>query len=280
MVCGLARRSHCRSPRREGDMDNQRRLMNAGDSQSSGDVISSNLTIESHEPPKGNKKKPCVSKIIAIIIFLVILIITLATVLAVEKHKSSMEHVSCLDGWIGYLGKYFYFSENTTTWAASQNFCAAHAANLAVFNTTEELNFLKRYSDHSQYWIGLRRKPGQTWQWIDGTIYSGWQDTCDQFRSHHLWMKRSHFDKSSNSEGDTFQQKHPSWLSQHRRYLQPLPGLQIYRGKTTLATPMEAGLFPSYLSSLEPKAHKSTTVWCLCFFSQENVLSKLESKTL
>nr|XP_045366170.1 C-type lectin domain family 2 member A-like isoform X2 [Camelus bactrianus] len=174
MVCGLARRSHCRSPRREGDMDNQRRLMNAGDSQSSGDVISSNLTIESHEPPKGNKKKPCVSKIIAIIIFLVILIITLAIVLAVEKHKSSMEHVSCLDGWIGYLGKCFYFSENTTTWAASQNFCAAHAANPAVFNTTEELNFLKRYSDHSQYWIGLRQKPGQTWQWIDGTIYSGW----------------------------------------------------------------------------------------------------------
>ncbi|XP_032328951.1 C-type lectin domain family 2 member F-like isoform X2 [Camelus ferus] len=123
----------------EGDMDNQRRLMNAGDSQSSGDVISSNLTIESHEPPKGNKKKPCVSKIIAIIIFLVILIITLAIVLAVEKHKSSMEHVSCLDGWIGYLGKCFYFSENTTTWAASQNFCAAHAANPAVFNTTEEL---------------------------------------------------------------------------------------------------------------------------------------------
>uniref|UniRef100_A0A673T7N8 C-type lectin domain-containing protein n=1 Tax=Suricata suricatta TaxID=37032 RepID=A0A673T7N8_SURSU len=56
-----------------------------------------------------------------------------------EKHKSSTECMSCLDDWIGYLGKCFYFSENTRTWAASQNFCASHAATLAVFNTTEEL---------------------------------------------------------------------------------------------------------------------------------------------
>nr|XP_008507836.1 PREDICTED: C-type lectin domain family 2 member A-like [Equus przewalskii] len=94
--------------------------------------------------------------------------------LQVEKHKSSTEHTSCLDDWIGYLGKCFYFSENTTTWAASQNFCTSYAATLAVFNTTKELDFLKRYSDHSQYWIGLSRKPGQTWKWIDGTTYSGW----------------------------------------------------------------------------------------------------------
>uniref|UniRef100_A0A8C4M8I4 C-type lectin domain-containing protein n=1 Tax=Equus asinus asinus TaxID=83772 RepID=A0A8C4M8I4_EQUAS len=87
-----------------------------------------------------------------------------------EKHKSSTEHMSCLDGWIGYLGKCFYFSENTT-WAASQNFCASYAATLAVFNTTKELDFLKRYSDHSQYWVGLSRKPGQTWKWIDGTTF-------------------------------------------------------------------------------------------------------------
>uniref|UniRef100_A0A4W2HIE3 C-type lectin domain-containing protein n=1 Tax=Bos indicus x Bos taurus TaxID=30522 RepID=A0A4W2HIE3_BOBOX len=39
---------------------------------------------------------------------------------------------------------------------------------------TEKLisNFLKRYSDHSQYWIGLRRKPGQTWKWINGMLYN------------------------------------------------------------------------------------------------------------
>ncbi|XP_059536908.1 C-type lectin domain family 2 member D-like [Myotis daubentonii] len=113
------------------------------------------------------------SKIITIItFFLIILIITLTTILT-EKHESSTEH-KCLDGWIGYLGKCFYFSENTTTWAASQNFCVSHAATLAVFNTTKELDFLKRYSEHSHYWIGLSRKPGQTWKWADGSTYSDW----------------------------------------------------------------------------------------------------------
>ncbi|XP_070128100.1 C-type lectin domain family 2 member A-like [Equus przewalskii] len=156
-------------------MDDHIRMMNAGDSQPTGDVISSYLAVESQEPTKGNKKRLCISKIVTIVIFfLVILITTLATILAVEKHKSSTEHTSCLDDWIGYLGKCFYFSENTTTWAASQNFCTSYAATLAVFNTTKELDFLKRYSDHSQYWIGLSRKPGQTWKWIDGTTYSGW----------------------------------------------------------------------------------------------------------
>ncbi|XP_077931711.1 C-type lectin domain family 2 member A-like [Halichoerus grypus] len=156
-------------------MDDDTTLTNSVDSQSSGDVITFNLTGKSQGPSKRNKKRLCISKIITIVIFfLVILITTLATILAVEKHKSSTERMPCLNGWIGYLGKCFYFSENTRTWAASQNFCASHAATLAVFNTTKELDFLKRYSDHSQYWIGLSREPGQTWKWIDGTIYSGW----------------------------------------------------------------------------------------------------------
>ncbi|XP_066109254.1 C-type lectin domain family 2 member D-like [Saccopteryx bilineata] len=153
-------------------MDDDIRLTNVGDSQSSGYDTSSNLTVQSLQHPKRNKKK-LISTII-ITFFLVIIIIIMAAILAGQKHKASTEHKSCLDGWIGYLGKCFYFSENTTTWTASQNFCISHEATLAVINTTKELDFLKRYSDHSQYWIGLSRKPGQTWKWIDETIYSGW----------------------------------------------------------------------------------------------------------
>ncbi|XP_039730217.1 C-type lectin domain family 2 member A-like isoform X1 [Pteropus medius] len=156
-------------------MNNNIRLTNAGNSPFPGDHTSSSLTVQSKGHLKKNKKGLYISKIIIIIIFfLVILIITLATILAVGKQKSSAEHTPCLDDWIGYLGKCFYFSENTTTWTASQNFCVSHAATLAVFNTTKELNFLKRYSDHSQYWIGLSLKPGQTWMWIDGTLYKAW----------------------------------------------------------------------------------------------------------
>ncbi|XP_062971827.1 C-type lectin domain family 2 member A-like [Cynocephalus volans] len=155
-------------------MDDDIMLTNSGDTQSSGNAVSSSSTTESQEPPKENKKRLCISKSVIVIFFLAILVTALATILAVEKHKSSTEHTSCLDGWIGYLGKCFYFSENTTTWTSSQNFCASHASTLAVFNTTKELEFLKRYSDHSQYWIGLSRKPGHDWQWTDGTAYGGW----------------------------------------------------------------------------------------------------------
>ncbi|XP_047724369.1 C-type lectin domain family 2 member A-like [Prionailurus viverrinus] len=145
------------------------------DFQSKGDIITFNLTNKPQGPSKRNKERLCICKVVTIVMFfLMILITALATILAVEKHKSSAERVSCLDGWIGYLGKCFYFSESTSTWTASQNFCASHAATLAVFNTTKELDFLKRYSDHSQYWIGLSREAGQSWKWIDGTIYSGW----------------------------------------------------------------------------------------------------------
>ncbi|XP_036106731.1 C-type lectin domain family 2 member A-like [Molossus molossus] len=155
-------------------MDDNVNLTSIGDSNSSGYNTSSNLTVQSPEHPKKNKKRLRTTKIITIItFFLVILIITLTTILA-EKYKPSTEHKSCLEDWIGYLGKCFYFSENTTTWAASHNFCVSHEATLAVFNTTKELDFLKRYSHHSQYWIGLSRKPGQTWKWIDGTTYSDW----------------------------------------------------------------------------------------------------------
>ncbi|MEJ1279969.1 C-type lectin domain family 2 member d [Cricetulus griseus] len=54
----------------------------------------------------------------------------------------------------------------------SQSFCASYQATLAVFNSTKELNFLKRYADHSHYWIGLSREEGTEWQWADGTIYN------------------------------------------------------------------------------------------------------------
>ncbi|XP_049738382.1 C-type lectin domain family 2 member D-like isoform X2 [Elephas maximus indicus] len=107
--------------------------------QKSGDTISSSLTTESQEPAKTNKKKFCVSKMTILISFLVILITRLAAILAVGKNRSSTEHISCLDDWIGYQRKCFYFSENTTTWASSQNFGASHAATLAVFNTMKEL---------------------------------------------------------------------------------------------------------------------------------------------
>ncbi|XP_076796761.1 C-type lectin domain family 2 member D-like [Arvicanthis niloticus] len=109
--------------------------------------------------------------VITSLIFLLVVLALVAT-LAVEKQKIPTGPTPCLDEWIGYQRKCFYFSENTTTWGTSQSFCASHTATLAIFNTTKELDFLKRYIDHSQYWIGLSREQGAEWQWADGTMYN------------------------------------------------------------------------------------------------------------
>uniref|UniRef100_A0A452UMU1 C-type lectin domain-containing protein n=1 Tax=Ursus maritimus TaxID=29073 RepID=A0A452UMU1_URSMA len=80
-----------------------------------------------------------------------------------------------------FIWQCFYFSENTRTWAASQNFCASHAATLASSTPQKTigkailLNYkISRNDILTILNIGLSREPGQTWKWIDGTIYSGW----------------------------------------------------------------------------------------------------------
>lgn len=84
----------------------------------------------------------------------------------VGKQKSSTEHTSCLDDWIGYLGKCFYFSENTTTWTASQNFCVSHEATLAVFHTTKELvrQYFWTMIIFSEVIAGVENAPWK-WEW-------------------------------------------------------------------------------------------------------------------
>ncbi|XP_055467513.1 C-type lectin domain family 2 member D-like [Psammomys obesus] len=141
-------------------MSEEIKLTNSGDFQSS----------ESQEFQTRSKRRLYIPEVTSFVFLLVIL--ALAATLAVEKQKIPTYPPPCLDDWIGYQRKCFYFSENTTTWGASQNFCASHTATLAVFNTTKELDFLKRYTDHSHYWIGLSREQGAEWQWADGSVYS------------------------------------------------------------------------------------------------------------
>uniref|UniRef100_A0A8C3W3Y0 C-type lectin domain-containing protein n=1 Tax=Catagonus wagneri TaxID=51154 RepID=A0A8C3W3Y0_9CETA len=82
-------------------------------------------------------------------------------------------HVTCPKGWIGFGNKCFYFSEDSKNWTVSQMFCVSLEANLARFETEEELNFLKRYKGPSDHWIGLSREsPYHVWKWMDNTEYN------------------------------------------------------------------------------------------------------------
>ncbi|XP_051011626.1 C-type lectin domain family 2 member H-like [Acomys russatus] len=149
-------------------MSEEIKLTNSGDFQPPGNNILSTHPTESQEFQTRNKRRFYILEVTSLIFLLVI--VGLAATLAVEKQKIPTDPTSCLDDWIGYHRKCFYFSENTTTWGASQNFCASYTASLAIFNTTKELNFLKKYKGVSDHWIGLHRESSQhPWRWTDNT---------------------------------------------------------------------------------------------------------------
>uniref|UniRef100_A0A8C3XRV8 C-type lectin domain-containing protein n=1 Tax=Chelydra serpentina TaxID=8475 RepID=A0A8C3XRV8_CHESE len=44
----------------------------------------------------------------------------------------------CPDGWVGYLGKCYYFSEAEGNWSYSQSYCSSFGASLATIDTLQE----------------------------------------------------------------------------------------------------------------------------------------------
>ncbi|XP_031239440.1 C-type lectin domain family 2 member H-like [Mastomys coucha] len=82
-------------------------------------------------------------------------------------------YATCPRGWIGFGSKCFYFSEDVGNWTFSQSSCMALDAHLALFDSLEELNFLKRYKGPSDHWIGLHRASTEhPWMWTGNTEYS------------------------------------------------------------------------------------------------------------
>uniref|UniRef100_A0A674J129 C-type lectin domain-containing protein n=1 Tax=Terrapene triunguis TaxID=2587831 RepID=A0A674J129_9SAUR len=86
-------------------------------------------------------------------------------------HLNAKFHAPCcLDGWVGYRGKCYYFSEAEGTWDSSQSFCSSLNASLAWIDTEKDLMFILRYKGVSEFWIGLKRVSAQTWQWSLGFL--------------------------------------------------------------------------------------------------------------
>ncbi|XP_039374875.1 C-type lectin domain family 2 member D-like [Mauremys reevesii] len=80
----------------------------------------------------------------------------------------------CPDGWVGYGGKCYYFSEAEENWNNSQSNCSSLGASLAAIDTLQDLDFLLRYKGKLHHWIGLRREQelGQPWKWVNGTEFN------------------------------------------------------------------------------------------------------------
>ncbi|XP_029769196.1 C-type lectin domain family 2 member D-like, partial [Terrapene carolina triunguis] len=107
---------------------------------------------------------------VAVSVVLVILIVAVV-VLAVQVLKAQPQLVAwCPDGWIGYRGKCYYFSEAEENWNNSQRHCSALGASLAVIDSEQDLVFMLRYKGISEHWIGLwREQARQPWKWVNGS---------------------------------------------------------------------------------------------------------------
>ncbi|XP_060240256.1 C-type lectin domain family 2 member E-like isoform X2 [Meriones unguiculatus] len=114
----------------------------------------------------------------AVITVLTVAVIVLSVALSVRRNNWAVEsgepcYATCRSGWIGFGSKCFYFSEDMRNWTFSQTFCMALEAHLALYDSQEELNFLKRYTGASDHWIGLHRDSSEhPWRWTDNPEYN------------------------------------------------------------------------------------------------------------
>ncbi|XP_077692336.1 C-type lectin domain family 2 member D-like [Eretmochelys imbricata] len=78
----------------------------------------------------------------------------------------------CPDGWMGYRGKCYYFSETEGSWIDSRSRCCAPGASLAGIDSEQEMVFLLRHKGIYDHWIGLWREQGQPWKWTNSTKFN------------------------------------------------------------------------------------------------------------
>ncbi|XP_073451672.1 C-type lectin domain family 2 member A-like isoform X2 [Aquarana catesbeiana] len=105
--------------------------------------------------------------------FWIVVSFVLVLVVVFPKEKAPERiNVQCMDDWVLYRGKCYYFSDKLDTWMNSQNFCKSHNSSLAIIDNEKEMKFLNLLSTN-KYWIGLSRaKNDSGWVGTDGTFYS------------------------------------------------------------------------------------------------------------
>ncbi|KAK7799055.1 hypothetical protein U0070_027084 [Myodes glareolus] len=106
----------------------------------------------------------------AVIIVLTVAVIALSVALSLSVRRREQVsikniHAPCPRDWIGFGNKCFYFSEDTSNWTFSQNFCMALEAQLARFDNMEELGPLTSGS-------ACTESPQHPWRWMDNTKYN------------------------------------------------------------------------------------------------------------
>ncbi|XP_049738400.1 oxidized low-density lipoprotein receptor 1 [Elephas maximus indicus] len=78
----------------------------------------------------------------------------------------------CPQDWFWHEENCYLFSSSPYNWEKSQETCLSLDAHLLKINSTDDLEFIKKASAHSNFpfWMGLSfRKPKNSWFWEDGS---------------------------------------------------------------------------------------------------------------
>ncbi|XP_039357942.1 C-type lectin domain family 2 member D-like [Mauremys reevesii] len=122
------------------------------------------------DPKPPRNYRGCTVALAAVSLGLLIIVIVLAVLLS--RRPPAALGPCCPDGWVGYGGKCYYFSEAEENWNNSQSNCSSLGASLTAIDTLQDLDFLLRYKGKPHHWIGLRRDPGKPWKWTNGTEFN------------------------------------------------------------------------------------------------------------
>ncbi|XP_038615577.1 C-type lectin domain family 2 member B-like [Tachyglossus aculeatus] len=119
--------------------------------------------------------------IIILIVVIALIVLVLAIVLGVTLGRKGDPSVhpgptqapcqpNCSGDWELVEAKCFFLSSETRDWDTTKEICGEHQGTLAVVSKGQ-LEILKKRVGSSDYWIGLRKKVNQDWQWDDNTPF-------------------------------------------------------------------------------------------------------------
>ncbi|XP_073451687.1 uncharacterized protein [Aquarana catesbeiana] len=118
--------------------------------------------------------------LIPVLVIVAMLILTIIVIAAVPrreetpttgKEKLISKCAECMDDWMYYKGKCYYFSKEQDTWKNSQNFCQLQNSSLVIIDSEKELRVLNDHRGKGNHWIGLSRVEN-VWVWTNNTPYS------------------------------------------------------------------------------------------------------------
>ncbi|AYP74068.1 C-type lectin-like protein [Fowlpox virus] len=108
---------------------------------------------------------PCGSIIIALSVLVIIF--------SISPPPHDLSRFSCDMEWIGYNKKCYYFSNTTNNKSFAEENCKNMKSVLAYVNNKNELDFMLRYKESDDYWLGMERKNvNASWSLGDGKSYT------------------------------------------------------------------------------------------------------------